>query len=158
MRQILVRGCQREHRLCGRCLRQCTRVLLEELLQLPTYALGIHLVSRRRMAALNHHWLQHEGPTDVIAFDHRADDPALALYGELFVCPAVAIAQAAAFRTTWTEELVRYVVHGVLHLRGYDDHTPAARRLLKRREHALLKALARRPAITGRRFRRLARR
>jgi probable rRNA maturation factor len=75
------------------------------------------------------------------------------LHGELFICLDDAVAQAREFRTTWQAELARYVIHGVLHLRGFDDTTPAARRKMKRAENALLRGLARRLALA-----RLARR
>jgi ssRNA-specific RNase YbeY (16S rRNA maturation enzyme) len=41
-------------------------------------------------------------------------------------------------------ELARYLVHGILHLRGYDDRRPAARREMKKEENRVLKALSRR--------------
>ena len=54
-----------------------------------------------------------------------------------------AIAQAREFRTSWQSELARYVIHGVLHLRGYDDIRAADRRKMKREENRLLKEIAR---------------
>jgi probable rRNA maturation factor len=53
-----------------------------------------------------------------------------------------AIIQARRFRTSWPAELVRYLVHGVLHLRGFDDHTAADRRRMKTEENRLLRLLA----------------
>jgi probable rRNA maturation factor len=66
------------------------------------------------------------------------------LHGELFICLEVAVAQARGFRTNWQTELARYVVHGVLHLRGFDDLQPAKRRKMKREEDRLLGQLSRR--------------
>ena len=48
-----------------------------------------------------------------------------ALHGELFICVDEAVAQAKEFKTSWQSEVVRYVVHGVLHLLGHDDLQPA---------------------------------
>jgi probable rRNA maturation factor len=98
------------------------------------------------MAGVNWQFLRHAGSTDVITFDHRepllAPDPAeLRLHGELFVCVDDAVKQAEAFRTTWTSEVVRYLVHGVLHLLGYDDLKPHFRRRMKREEGRLLRWL-----------------
>jgi probable rRNA maturation factor len=67
-----------------------------------------------------------------------------ALHGEIFICVDDAIAQARRFRTTWTSELVRYAIHGVLHLLGHDDSRPDARRKMKREENRLVKEMARR--------------
>jgi len=122
--------------------------LLEGLLELPAYELAVHFVSARRMAQVNWDFLGHEGSTDVITFDYgreyewpQADG---ALRGELFICPADAAAQALAFGTCWQEEIVRYFVHGVLHLRGYDDLEPGPRRIMKNEENRLTQALLRR--------------
>ena len=50
-----------------------------------------------------------------------------------------AVKQACEFRTTWQSELVRYALHGLLHLRGFDDLEPAPRRRMKCEEERLLK-------------------
>ena len=54
-----------------------------------------------------------------------------------------AIAQARRFRSTWQSELVRYLIHGILHLRGFDDLRHSDRRKMKREESRLLRLLAR---------------
>ena len=107
------------------------------------------------MTRVNETFLQHEGSTDVITFDHselspgpQTPDPRLNLHGELFICVDEAIRQARRFRTTWQSELVRYVVHGVLHLLGHDDHHAADRRKMKREENRLVRLMARRFAFT----------
>jgi rRNA maturation RNase YbeY len=74
------------------------------------------------------------------------------LHGEIFICLDETVAQAGQFGTAWQSELVRYLVHGVLHLCGHDDLKPSARRLMKRQENRLLRELNRRFL-----FRRLAR-
>ena len=63
------------------------------------------------------------------------------LQGELFICLDDAVAQARQFRTTWQAELVRYVIHGLLHLRDYDDAQPLARLRMKREENRLLRGI-----------------
>ena len=65
-----------------------------------------------------------------------------ALHGDVFICLDEARRQARAWGTTWPAELVRYVVHGLLHLCGYDDLAPGPRRELKRVEHRLVRRLA----------------
>jgi probable rRNA maturation factor len=97
----------------------------------------IHWVSRKRSAELNQQFLQHEGPTDIITFDYGST--ADRLQGELFICVAEAVRQAAEFGTEWNQELHRYVIHGLLHLRGFDDREPAARRVMKREENRLVR-------------------
>jgi probable rRNA maturation factor len=53
-----------------------------------------------------------------------------------------AILQARRFRTTWQAEVMRYIIHGTLHLLGYDDLRMPARRMMKRQENRLLRRLA----------------
>jgi len=106
------------------------------------YELGCFLVGADEITALNESYLAHAGVTDVIAFDYgpppgaRPGDPWLC--GELFVCLDEAGIQARRYRTTWTSELVRYLLHGLLHLRGYDDVKPGWRRRMKRLEGRLV--------------------
>jgi rRNA maturation RNase YbeY len=89
------------------------------------------------MARLNESFLRHAGPTDVLAFNYSEPGVEM-LHGEVFVCVEVAVSQARQFATRWQDELVRYAIHGALHLKGFDDHRPADRRRMKREEDRLL--------------------
>ncbi len=101
------------------------------------------LTGAAEIARINRVHLNHEGPTDVITFDYAGGDAdGIGLDGEILICPAVAFRQADEFRTNWPMELVRYLVHGLLHLCGYDDLTPTGRRVMKRHENRLVKRLA----------------
>ena len=86
---------------------------------------------------MNWQFLRHEGPTDIITFDHGSTPERL--FGEMFICVAEAERQAKEFGTTWQQELQRYVIHGILHLRGYDDLEPAKRRVMKQEENRLVR-------------------
>lgn len=101
---------------------------------------AIHVIGAREMTRLNQQFLQHEGSTDIITFDHGSSPGRLV--GELFISIPDAVAQAASFRTSWEAELGRYIIHGLLHLAGEDDREPANRRRMKRRENALLRRLS----------------
>ncbi len=148
-RSLAIANRQRTVSLNTRLLRLVTKTLLDDLLNLEQFDLSIILVRSKEMAQINQTYLQHEGSTDIITFDYSDTstlDPrpsTLALHGELFICIDDAIAQAREFRTTWQSELARYVIHGVLHLRGYDDIRAADRRKMKREENRLVKEIAR---------------
>jgi rRNA maturation RNase YbeY len=105
-------------------------------------------VDAHEMTSLNETFLRHQGSTDVITFDYaerrRAPGP---LEGEIFVCWEEARKQARRFGVMWQTEIVRYIVHGVLHLSGYDDKRPSARAQMKREENRLLRALNKRFAF-----------
>jgi len=91
----------------------------------PGGELGVVLVDRREIEALNRAHLGHEGPTDVIAFDLAEEAPAPGaprLVGEIYACLDVAAEMGARLGTGTAYEMVLYCVHGMLHLAGYDDH------------------------------------
>src|SRR5258707_8133742 len=91
------------------------------------------------MSSINKRYLNHDGPTDVITFDYSDAK----LCGEILVCLDEAISQAREFETTWQAELVRYLVHGLLHLHGYEDHVVESRRKMKLEEDRVVEQLAR---------------
>ncbi len=143
---LSVRNRQRARRLDARFLRRITLALLRQELSLPETELGIHLVGAQEMARINETYLGHAGSTDVITFDHaetslEVSGFASGVCGELFICVDDAISFAREFRTSWQHEVVRYVVHGVLHLRGYDDLKPSLRRAMKREENRLMRRM-----------------
>ncbi len=146
-RVLLFRSRQHTRTLALPMLRRLTRHVLENEFGVTDYELGLHFVPPEEMARVNERFLQHTGSTDVITFDHSPPHGAPAsgtprLHGEIFICVADAVKQAREFRTTWQLEVVRYIIHGLLHLRGHDDLKPAARKVMKREEHRLLKQAA----------------
>lgn len=75
------------------------------------------LISDRRIAELHSRFMHVSGATDVITFHH----------GEIFISVETASRQAKAQRTSLARELQLYLLHGLLHLHGFDDRTPVAR-------------------------------
>ena len=145
---LLIRNRQRLVRLNTRLLRTIARAVLEEFLAAPDYELGVHIVRAPEMARLNEGFLQHKGSTDVITFDHSESETSASaathsLHGEIFVCIDDTLSQARQFRTSWPGELTRYVIHGFLHLKGFDDTNPAARRKMKQVENRLVSKVSR---------------
>ena len=143
---LTIQNRQRTRAINSRQLRQVTAALLNDLLEVQQAELGITLVAAPEMTQLNERFLQHEGSTDVITFDYREPESrnrelGTVIRGEVFICIDEAIVQARRFRTTWQAEVVRYIIHGVLHLLGQDDQGAADRREMKREENRLLRAL-----------------
>jgi probable rRNA maturation factor len=136
---------QRTKKINTRLLKRIVFEVFAEL-KIETAELGVSLVGAREMTLLNETFLQHEGSTDVITFNHRDDSnparPAAVLHGELFVCVDEAVLQAKRFRSSWQSEIVRYIVHGILHLLGHDDLEAGLRRRMKTEENRLVRRLA----------------
>jgi probable rRNA maturation factor len=139
-------------------MRRVTATLLQDLLGLEAFMLEINVVTAAEITRLNESFLRHKGSTDVITFDYAPEAPSRApresrarsihqprsIHGEVFVCIHEAIRQSSKFHVALGWELVRYIVHGVLHLLGFDDSQPARRRVMKRQEDRFLGKLANR--------------
>jgi probable rRNA maturation factor len=138
---------QRARRINLTYLRKITRALLDVLLPSGEYDLAIHLIAKDEMIRLNETYVHHKGPTDVITFDYghsQSLEPGSPTpHSEIFVCVEVAIAQARRFGTSWQSEVVRYIIHGALHLQGFDDRRAAARRVMKQEESRVLRLISR---------------
>jgi probable rRNA maturation factor len=81
---------------------------------------------------LNKKYLQHNTFTDIITFPYS--NPGEALEGELYISTERVKDNALSLDTEWLEELHRVIIHGVLHLLGYNDHTDAEKDLMRSRE------------------------
>jgi probable rRNA maturation factor len=79
---------------------------LEQLLEV-----SILIVSDRKIAELHRKFMSESGPTDVITFQH----------GEIFISADMAGRNAKRFGNSLARELRLYIVHGLLHLHGFDD-------------------------------------
>jgi probable rRNA maturation factor len=77
---------------------------------------SIVFVGTKRMRAINKKYLKHDYATDVLSFDLGEG------FGEIIICPQIAYTNAKAHQTSTEKEIVLYVMHGILHLSGFDDH------------------------------------
>lgn len=89
--------------------------------------LSITFLRGRAMAALNRRHLGHRGTTDVIAFGLGRSVPRSPVIGDIYVAPDVARANALSRGAGVREELTRLIVHGVLHVLGYDHASDESR-------------------------------
>lgn len=104
--------------------------------------LSIVLSDHATVHRLNREYLSHDYITDVLSFSLRpsdaasSDDDAPLIEGEVYVDLDTAAERCDEFGASFEEEALRYVVHGVLHLVGYDDKTDAgANRMHQREDH-----------------------
>ena len=112
----------------GRCLR------LREKKTTDLTRLGdvfVLLISDRRMASLHRQFLNQPGITDVLTFQH----------GEIFISVETAKRNAVVFRNSLTRELQLYIVHGLLHLHGFDDVKQADARKMEKTQQRVLGAI-----------------
>lgn len=101
--------------------------------------LSIAFVSHKRLAQLHADFCGDATPTDIITFPGGVDGS----FGELCISPQAARVYIKMNGGRFNDEMRRYVIHGYLHLVGYDDTTPAKRSRMKKEEARLLRASAR---------------
>jgi len=100
-------------------------------------SISIALVDNATIRALNRKHLGHDWPTDVISFP-LSDSVEPVLAGELVVSAEMAVGAAAELGLEPGDELGLYVVHGLLHLCGYDDTDDAHALVMRQRQQELL--------------------
>ena len=110
---------------------------------------SVAFVTDRVIANMNRKHLGHRGPTDVISFGFSPLGARnSALVGDIYIAPAIAAKNAKAERRPVREELVRLLVHGTLHVLGYDhpEDEKRERSAMWRRQERLVKRLGKRAA------------
>lgn len=103
------------------------------------------LLTDPQIKKINARFLNHHYSTDVISFEYpreaRKADPSLPV-GDIYISRNFAARQARRGKYETDQEIALYIVHGLLHLVGYDDHKPADRKRMFARQAQLLRRLA----------------
>jgi probable rRNA maturation factor len=105
--------------------------------------LSVVFATDSEIRPLNKIYRHKDRPTDVLSFAMRegkriAKDSGI--LGDIVISVDRARAQAKVFGTSFREEMELYIIHGVLHLLGYDDEKPAARKRMRKKEEELLRS------------------
>ena len=132
------RGFPARFRSLKRVFERVARRVLEDH-GVTSYAISISFVKDREIAGLNRERLNRIGPTDVIAFDLSEPGLPLDRVGDVYISKDTALANSARFKVRPEEELLRLVVHGVLHVLGYRDDEPKEALKMKRAEAGIIK-------------------
>lgn len=114
---------------------QLVKAITEEL-KFDLTNLEINFVDSSQIHQLNKKHLEHDYTTDIITFDYS--DNFELLDGEIFISVDDAKSNAKKFKVQLNEELARLVIHGILHLLGYDDQITSDKIIMKRMENKLL--------------------
>lgn len=107
---------------------------------IKNYEISLAFVDNPTIHRLNKQFLDHDEPTDVLSFP-LSDPKAKTLAGELVLGVEVAKEQATERGYETAVELALYVIHGLLHLCGYDDKSPKAEREMREKERHYLHVL-----------------
>ena len=101
--------------------------------------ISLAIVDDPTLHELNRKYLDHDNPTDVLSFVLEQDGGHL--IGEIVVSAERAVVAAGDYDWDAASELLLYVIHGTLHLVGYDDATPEAAEEMRRQETHYLQQL-----------------
>jgi probable rRNA maturation factor len=144
MAEIHLSNRQRDLKLSLSSVRTLVQSVLE-MEGIDCQELSIYFVSEKRIGSLHRKFFDDPAPTDCITFPYDSET-----LGEIFVCPKSAIHYAAPLKADPWEETALYIVHGILHLLGYDDLDAAKRRIMRKKEkkcmdHIKLRMISLRP-------------
>ncbi|MBQ9583114.1 MAG: rRNA maturation RNase YbeY [Bacteroidales bacterium] len=90
------------------------------------------------LLAMNRQYLGHDYYTDIITFDSREDISSKRLSGDIFISVDTVKANGIQYGEGFGREIMRVIVHGVLHLIGFDDHTAAEQKRMREAENKAL--------------------
>ena len=152
--EILITYGHREEDLASLPIRDLALFVLEREGKPINTEVSISFVNDTAMAELNERFRGMEGPTDVLSFEcdgvdddlsamTLAEDPVYEL-GDVVIAPDVASRQTREFGTTFEEEISLLLVHGLLHLCGYDHIEDDEAEVMEKREAEILEAWSKR--------------
>jgi probable rRNA maturation factor len=102
-------------------------------------------VSNQKIRAVNRKYLNKDRATDVISFEYdrrKYYNPGMRRFlGDVIVSTDKAFQNSNKYGTTFFEETALYIIHGILHLAGYDDVSRIERSVMRRKEDALLRKI-----------------
>lgn len=99
-------------------------------------SLNIIFISEYEIEKINKNFLNHKGSTDVITFNYFDNKE---LDGEIVISVDDAQYYAGKYKVSLSSELLRLVIHGILHMVGYDDQTASDKRIMKSLENKYVK-------------------
>jgi len=101
--------------------------------------IGFLFCDDEKILEINRQYLQHDYYTDIITFDYST---ATVISGDIYISTDTVETNAIQFNVSFGEELHRVIVHGILHLCGYDDASPELRSRMTELENEALQLLA----------------
>ena len=118
---------RRVHKLVG---------LLREDLNFSIQSLYINIIDSDSIQKINKEYLNHDYSTDIISFNYSGNH--LAIDAEVFISIDDAQLSARKYKVSLSKELTRLIIHGILHLKGFDDINANGRIKMKKKENNLL--------------------
>lgn len=137
--KILIKNLQRAIKIKESIIEEAARKTLgcEGMSQVEV---SIALVNDDRMRRLNRRYRSTNETTDVLAFAMSEKETLECnLLGDVVISLPQALKQAKRFKVSFDEEMARLVIHGILHLLGYDDQSAPQKKKMEERQEAMLR-------------------
>ena len=139
--RIRVTNKQKEMKIQTPMVRQIVKSTIEAA-GVTCDEVSVYFIDTKTMCRLHADFFDDPSPTDCISFPLDDDDtPFYRVLGEIFVCPATAIEYSTLHCCDPYEELTLYLIHGLLHLFGYDDIEEHERRKMRKAEKTYMTQL-----------------
>ena len=136
-RIAVVNACRRIRVNGARVRRIVSRVLRDE--GQPPATVTVVFIDSRRSRRMNREFLRHDYPTDVLSFPLERGAN---LEAEIYVNLEKARSQAREHGVSFSNEVARLLIHGTLHLAGYDDRGKRKSEMMRRRQESYVRQLA----------------
>ena len=123
LHRIQVQNLQRRHKIYRKPVAEFCDAVLRSLNR-PGQGLSVVFIGARKMRSMNRKYLQRDYETDVLSFSYKGtmmDEREF--LGEILISPEVAFHNAMRFNSSPEKEIRKLLVHGILHLLGYDHET-----------------------------------
>lgn len=102
----------------------------------------VHFTDKKTISKLHKKFFHDSTPTDCISFPidslKESDSDGYCILGEIFICPEVALTYSQNHIVDPYQELSLYLIHGLLHLLGYDDQSPKEEKIMRSEEEKCL--------------------
>jgi probable rRNA maturation factor len=106
------------------------------------FEISLNFVKDKKIKEINLKYLSKNSPTDVIAFaltEGKFKNIHPEVLGDIFISAETAVRQAKTYNQDLNQELILYLIHGMLHILKYDDIDPKKRKIMKEKEQDYLK-------------------
>ncbi len=140
---VLIRNRQKNQKLDIREIRKFTQGVLDYL-GLNSKELSLVLMSDSQITQINRDYLGRDKPTNVISFSMAEGEfcgPETGLLGDVIVSVDTAFRHAAQSGEVPDDEVLYLIIHGILHIVGYDHETGEERRKMRKKEAEIFSAL-----------------
>ncbi|MFH1355394.1 MAG: rRNA maturation RNase YbeY [Candidatus Omnitrophota bacterium] len=140
--KVTIKNSQKTIPIDRRTIKKTTLKVLSSQSKEKSGEINICFVSDKKIKQLNRLYLGKSGPTDVLSFDlTETYDTEKKLFADIIISADTALSNSKIFKTDPLYEIHMYVVHGLLHLLGYDDGTLKQRKRMEQKTRQILKTL-----------------